>query len=307
MKKVGRLLSQLKLKLLTGSIKFENYKATLEELQEKVHIIWLHPTIKIKKLILFSKFQYPIRDKWLLLKSGCALTFVIVMFFIHTLPNVNLSLGWISLLGAILVLILADSENLESLLVRVEWSTLLFFASLFILMEVGIFFKYENENRRNMIKIEKKFFSFSFQALSLLGLMSWIGKQTEAIILSVDEESRLAVAIILILWVSAIVGAFVDNVPLCTMMVRITVGLSQNRNLRLPLQPLIWALALGLCLGGIQGKNSLFDILFRKKFTYIFFSRKSSTISIWYVCRKWNFAWCDCECRVCWSGRTTRL
>lgn len=200
MKKVGRLLSQLKLKLLTGSIKFENYKATLEELQEK----------------------YPIRDKWLLLKSGCALTFVIVMFFIHTLPNVNLSLGWISLLGAILVLILADSENLESLLVRVEWSTLLFFASLFILME----------------------------ALSLLGLMSWIGKQTEAIILSVDEESRLAVAIILILWVSAIVGAFVDNVPLCTMMVRITVGLSQNRNLRLPLQPLIWALALGLCLGG---------------------------------------------------------
>ncbi|XP_043483813.1 P protein isoform X2 [Leptopilina heterotoma] len=200
MKKVGRLLSQLKLKLLTGSIKFENYKATLEELQEK----------------------YPIRDKWLLVKSGCALTFVIVMFFIHTLPNVNLSLGWISLLGAILVLILADSENLDSLLVRVEWSTLLFFASLFILME----------------------------ALSLLGLMSWIGKQTEAIILSVDEESRLAVAIILILWVSAIVGAFVDNVPLCTMMVRITVGLSQNHNLRLPLQPLIWSLALGLCLGG---------------------------------------------------------
>ncbi|XP_051153929.1 P protein isoform X2 [Leptopilina boulardi] len=200
MKKVRRLLSRLKLKLLTGSIKFENYKATLEELQEK----------------------YPIRDKWLLAKSGCALTFVIVMFFIHSLPNVNLSLGWISLLGAILLLILADSENLDGLMARVEWSTLLFFAALFILME----------------------------ALSQLGLMIWIGKQTEAIILSVDQESRLAIAIILILWISAIVSAFVDNVPLCTMMVRIVINLSQNHQLGLPLQPLVWALAFGSCLGG---------------------------------------------------------
>lgn len=200
MKKVRRLLSRLKLKLLTGSIKFENYKATLEELQEK----------------------YPIRDKWLLAKSGCALSFVIIMFFIHSLPNVNLSLGWISLLGVILLLILADSENLDGLMARVEWSTLLFFAALFILME----------------------------ALSRLGLLAWIGKQTEAIILSVNEESRLAVAILLILWVSAIVGAFVDNVPLCTMMVRIVVSLSQNHQLGLPLQPLVWSLAFGLCLGG---------------------------------------------------------
>lgn len=59
------------------------------------------------------------------------------MFFIHSLPNVNLSLGWISLLGVILLLILADSENLDGLMARVEWSTLLFFAALFILMEVS--------------------------------------------------------------------------------------------------------------------------------------------------------------------------
>lgn len=84
-----------------------------------------------------------------------------------------------------------------------------------------------------------------------MGLLAWIGKQTEAIILSVNEESRLAVAILLILWVSAIVGAFVDNVPLCTMMVRIVVSLSQNHQLGLPLQPLVWSLAFGLCLGGM--------------------------------------------------------
>ncbi|KOC59796.1 P protein [Habropoda laboriosa] len=38
MKKVQRLLSQLKKKLITGSVALERYKTTLEELQEKVNI-----------------------------------------------------------------------------------------------------------------------------------------------------------------------------------------------------------------------------------------------------------------------------
>lgn len=63
---------------------------------------------------------------------------------------------------------------MEAVLARVEWSTLLFFAALFVLME----------------------------SLAELGLIEWIGKQTEAVILSVGEEARLAVAILLILWVS---------------------------------------------------------------------------------------------------------
>lgn len=67
---------------------------------------------------------------------------------------------------------------MEAVLARVEWSTLLFFAALFVLME----------------------------ALSELGLIDWIGKQTENVILSVGEESRLAVAILIILWVSKILG-----------------------------------------------------------------------------------------------------
>lgn len=80
--------------------------------------------------------QYPIRDKWLLAKSGFTLIFVITLFFLHSIPNLHLSLGWTALLGVLLLLILADSEDLDGLMARVEWSTLLFFASLFILMEV---------------------------------------------------------------------------------------------------------------------------------------------------------------------------
>lgn len=80
--------------------------------------------------------QYPIRDKWLLLKSGFTLIFVITLFFLHSIPNLHMSLGWTALVGVLLLLILTDGEDLEGLIARVEWSTLLFFASLFVLMEV---------------------------------------------------------------------------------------------------------------------------------------------------------------------------
>ncbi|GAB1867112.1 P protein [Camponotus japonicus] len=200
LKKVQRLLSQLKRKLITGSAALEKYKTTLEELQEK----------------------YPIRDKWLLAKSGFVLSFVITLFFLHSVPRLHLSLGWIALVGTSLLLILADSEDFDGLMARVEWSTLLFFASLFVLME----------------------------ALSRMGLITWVGKQTENFILSVNEESRLAVAILLLLWVSAFASSLVDNVPLATMMVRIASNLAQNRELGLPMQPLVWALTFGACMGG---------------------------------------------------------
>ncbi|KAG5330208.1 P protein, partial [Acromyrmex heyeri] len=200
LKKVKRLLSQLKKKLITGSAALEKYKTTLEELQEK----------------------YPIRDKWLLVKSGCVLAFVITIFFLHSLLHLHVSLGWIALLGVLLLLILVDNQDFDGLMARVEWSTLLFFASLFILME----------------------------ALSRLGIISWIGQKTQDFILSVNEESRLAVAILLMLWVSALASCFIDNVPLTTMMVRIATNLAQNRELSLPMQPLIWALTFGACMGG---------------------------------------------------------
>ncbi|EFN75291.1 P protein [Harpegnathos saltator] len=200
LKKAQRLLSRLKSKAITGSTALRNYKNTLDELQEK----------------------YPIRDKWLLAKSGFVLIFEMTLFFLHSVPNLNLSLGWTALIGILLLLILTDSQDLDGLMARVEWSTLVFFASLFILME----------------------------CLSRLGFIDWIGKQTETIILSVNEESRLAVAILLLLWVSALASAFVDNVPLTTMMVRIATNLAQNNELNLPLQPLVWSLALGACMGG---------------------------------------------------------
>ncbi|XP_022824129.1 P protein-like isoform X1 [Spodoptera litura] len=169
------------------------------------------------------KQKYRIRDKPLLVKSTICVSFVIIVFFLHAIPELQrLSLGWTALLGALLLLLLAERDDLEPILARVEWSTLLFFAALFVLME----------------------------ALSKLGLISWIGSMTENLILQVGQESRLAVAVMLILWVSGIASAFVDNIPLSTMMVRVIAALADPAGLGLPLAPLAWALSFGACLGG---------------------------------------------------------
>lgn len=66
------------------------------------------------------------------------------------------------------------SCNLDAILQRVEWITLIFFGAMFITME----------------------------CLARLGLIKWIGKQTEEIILLVGKDYRLALAIIIVLWVS---------------------------------------------------------------------------------------------------------
>ncbi|XP_077284528.1 P protein-like isoform X1 [Arctopsyche grandis] len=199
--KINKLKWQLKKTMDSSQIEADVYNATLAELTEK----------------------YGIRDKNLLAKCAIVIAFVITIFFLHSLPELQrISLGWTALLGAILLILLTDRQDMEIILSKIEWTTLLFFTSLFILME----------------------------ALTKLGLISLIGKQTENIIMSVSENSRLTVAILIILWVSALTSAFVDNIPLTTMMIKIAISLGSNPTLQLPLQPLMWALSFGACLGG---------------------------------------------------------
>ena len=89
--------------------------------------------------------------------------------------------------------------------------------------------------------------------MNRLGLLLWLGHQVESWIGSLPQAARLPVAIILILWSSAICSAIIDNIPFTAMMLRIVVRLGDESSpLGLPLQPLVWALAFGACLGGIS-------------------------------------------------------
>lgn len=175
LKKVNYLESLLKKRLATGKLPSDTYEVTLQELQSKVFNKKKFQRLERLSNNFLSIFQYFIRNKKLLIKSGVALTFTIIFFFLHAAPHIQrLSIGWTALLGAVLLLILADREDIESIVAHVEWTTLLFFAGLFVLME----------------------------ALAELGLIDWIGAQTENVIMSCPEDARLAVAILIILWVN---------------------------------------------------------------------------------------------------------
>ncbi|KAH8376955.1 hypothetical protein KR093_002359 [Drosophila rubida] len=169
------------------------------------------------------KRKYRIRDKVLLVKCIVAFTFAVSMFLLHSVPSMHgISLAWAAVLAAILLLILADLPDLDKVLSRVEWDTLIFFAALFILTE----------------------------ALVEIGLIDTVSNLVIDYVVSVDKGSQLLVSIMLVLWISAIGAAFIGNIPITTMMLKITIRLGNNERLNLPMQPLVWAMAFGACFGG---------------------------------------------------------
>jgi Na+/H+ antiporter NhaD/arsenite permease-like protein len=85
-------------------------------------------------------------------------------------------------------------------------------------------------------------------SLQHLGVIAWIGDQVESSIIYFDEEYRFVAALVIILWVSAIASAFIDNIPYTITMIPVVLQISSSLNL--DLGPMIWALAFGACLGG---------------------------------------------------------
>lgn len=61
-----------------------------------------------------------------------------IVKYIFLFSNNFFSPGWIAVIGAVAILLLADVHDIENVMHRVEWATLLFFAALFVLMEVGV-------------------------------------------------------------------------------------------------------------------------------------------------------------------------
>ncbi len=166
--------------------------------------------------------KYGVKDVKLLKTSGFILGAVIVGFFLH--PIIHISVSWIALLGAVLMLLATDRHDIEESLEKVEWTTLLFFAGLFVLVH----------------------------SLQYLGVINFIGEYVEkAIQFFPNGEGgiiRLSAAILIILWVSAFASAFIDNIPYTATMIPIILQISDS--LSIELGPLIWALAFGACLGG---------------------------------------------------------
>eukprot|EP00019_Armaparvus_languidus_P011244 CAMPEP_0168580904 /NCGR_PEP_ID=MMETSP0420-20121227/1080_1 /TAXON_ID=498008 /ORGANISM="Pessonella sp." /LENGTH=247 /DNA_ID=CAMNT_0008615121 /DNA_START=193 /DNA_END=933 /DNA_ORIENTATION=+ len=156
--------------------------------------------------------KYGIRDKTLFINSSIVLGGVIFMFILESIVELHLSLAWIAIIGSIMHLLVAGVKDIDTVLEHVEWGTLMFFAALFILMH----------------------------SLERMNLIAFIGEQLSNLIETVPEggDARLAAAVTLIIWVSGIASAFIDNIPFTTAMVPVIVALSERVNL--PIEPLVW-------------------------------------------------------------------
>jgi len=169
------------------------------------------------------KIQYGIKDALLLKKSGAILVVVILLFFAHSqITHPLSSVAVIALVGAVVMLLVTSPHHVEEQFESVEWTTIIFFAGLFIMIH----------------------------GLEFMGLIEMIADLISDTVSKASPDNRLMVAVLLLLWVSAIASAFIDNIPYTATMVPVVIELASDPTLDLALGPLAWALALGACLGG---------------------------------------------------------
>jgi Na+/H+ antiporter NhaD/arsenite permease-like protein len=167
------------------------------------------------------KRTYPIYDEPRLMIAGTITFFVIVMFILD--PVHHKDTAWIALLGAFICISFTNPHDVQDALRNhVEWDTLLFFAGLFVLVEV----------------------------CAAMGLLEAIGDLLADFIESQEPDRQLTVAITMLMWVSAITSAFLDNIPYTATMIPVIQILHDSLPDTLPLETLAWALSLGACLGG---------------------------------------------------------
>jgi Na+/H+ antiporter NhaD/arsenite permease-like protein len=161
--------------------------------------------------IRFEFLRTPLNPR-LLKKAGICLGLAIALFTTQTITG--LSPG-VAAVFAAMILLTISRVKVEKVLEEVEWSTLLFFAGLFIL--VGV--------------------------LEEQGAIEWIATN---IFLSLGDNPYLMV--LTVLWVSGIASGFLDNIPFTITMVPVVQMMLVESPI--PHNILWWALALGACFGG---------------------------------------------------------
>lgn len=160
-----------------------------------------------------------IKDHSLLLKSISVLGLTILGFILHSIIHVDAAV--IAMTGAtLLMLIGVKDHDIEDVFAHVEWVTIFFFAGLFVL--VG--------------------------GLIDIGLISSLAKEVIDV-----TNGDIGFAAILILWVSGIASATIDNIPFVATMIPLIQDLATGLGLPVDspqIEVLWWALSLGACLGG---------------------------------------------------------
>lgn len=173
----------------------------------------LGTTPERKQSIMQLDEKEAIKDRKLLYKCLFILGLTIMGFFLHQM--LHLESATVALAGAFLLLLLTGEHSMEKAISKVEWTTIFFFVGLFVavsgLVETGVISKMAEQT------------------------MEWTGGEPLA-------------TSMLIIWLSAIASAFIDNIPFVATMIPM---IQEMGNLGITdLEPLWWSLSLGACLGG---------------------------------------------------------
>ncbi len=152
-----------------------------------------------------------IKDKKLFKKSVIMIILVVAAFIGHSFLGVE---SCEVALAAGIIMVIIGRTNVETAIHNVEWPTLLFFIGLFVV--VG--------------------------ALDKTGV---IGMMANGIIQATG--GNVILTMLVILWVSALLSAILDNIPFVATMIPLILTMEASG---IDAAPLWWALSLGACLGG---------------------------------------------------------
>lgn len=154
-----------------------------------------------------------IADHKLLRKCLTVLGLTIIGFFLH--QSLHLESATVALAGAFVLLLLTGEHMMDEAFTKVEWATIFFFVGLFVLVS----------------------------GLIETGVIAELAAQAIEL-----TDGDIVATSMLILWLSAIASAFLDNIPFVATMIPL---IQEMGNMGVSnLEPLWWSLALGACLGG---------------------------------------------------------
>lgn len=185
----------------------------------------MNTTPETRRRIERSRPEKAIIQPLVLKKALVVFGFILAGFFLGRVLDIEP--GIIAIVGG-LVMVAVCKKSLHRALASVEWDTILFFAGLFMMVA----------------------------ALEVHGVFTALGQ----FILSVCH-GNLMLTTFAVLWVSALASTIVNNIPLVMAMIPLVQGIvpvfAKQMGLELPAEihaqiaaPLLWALALGACLGG---------------------------------------------------------
>jgi len=191
-----------------------------------VHLIWGRGTRasnEYRLRIMTMKAGAAIVDRALLIQFTAVLALVIVALIFE--ERLKLAPATIAMSGAAVLMLLDNWEhpgekqanNVSKTLTEIEWVTIFFFVGLFILVH----------------------------AVEVSGVLQLLGNTLVA-----ATGSDIAAAGLIVLWVSALLSAVMDNIPFVATMIPLIKGTASAYGGPDHIAPLWWCLSLGACLGG---------------------------------------------------------